>query len=63
MDDFGVPTGGTREAGLFEATWLNTFSFQVWKGIGVGLTFGLRDANFEFEDLQTFYTLGLTYTL
>jgi len=37
-----------REAGLFEYTWLNTFSFQVWKGIGVGVTFGLRDADFEF---------------
>ena len=63
VDEFGVPNGLTREAGLFEWTWLNTFSFQVWKGIGVGLTFGLRDADFEFQDLQTFYTLGLTYTL
>ena len=63
VDEFGVPTGMMRDAGLFEWTWLNTFSFQVWKGIGVGLTFGLRDADFEFEDLQTFYTLGLTYTL
>ena len=53
----------TRMAGLFEYSWLNTFSFQVWKGIGVGATFGIRDADFEFEDLQTFYTIGLTYTL
>lgn len=53
----------TREAGLFEYTWLNTFSFEVWRGIGVGATFGLRDAEFEFEDLQNFYTIGVTYTL
>ena len=63
VDEFGVVTDATREAGLFEVTWLNTFSFQVWKGIGVGLSFGLRDADFEFDELQTFYTLGLTYTL
>ncbi len=59
----GLPVAVTRDAGLFEYTWLNTFSFQVWKGIGVGATFGIRDADFEFQDLQTFYTLGLTYTL
>jgi len=63
IDKFGVPTGNTREAGLFEWTWLNTFSFQVWKGIGVGVNFGLRNAEFEFEDLQSFYGIGLTYTL
>ena len=63
VDEFGVPNGMTRQAGLFEWTWLNTFSFQIWEGIGVGATLGLRNAEFEFEDLQTFYTLGLTYTL
>ena len=51
------------EAGPFEVTWLSTCSLQVWRGIGVGLTLGLRDAEFEFDELQTFYTLGLTYTL
>lgn len=63
IDKFGVPTGMTREAGLFEWTWLNTFSFQVWKGIGVGVNFGVRDADFEYSELQTLYGLGLTYTL
>lgn len=52
-----------RTASLFEYTWLNTFSFEVWKGIGVGFTFGIRDADFEFEDLQSFYSIGLTYAL
>jgi len=69
VDKFGLPilntdgTAVTREAGLNEYTWLNTFSFQLWKGIGVGTTFGLRQAEFEFKDLQSFYTIGLTYTL
>ena len=53
----------TREAGLFEVTWLNTVSYQVWKGIGLGANFGLRKANFEHKNLQTFYGVGLTYTL
>ncbi len=64
-DEFGIidANNPTRLAGLSEFTWLNTFSFQVWKGIGVGATFGLRKADFEFQDLQDFYTIGLTYTL
>lgn len=62
--DLSEPTGiAQREAGLFEVTWLNTVSFQVWKGIGVGANFGLRKANFEHKNLQTFYGVGLTYTL
>lgn len=63
LDKYGVETGATREAGLFEWTWLNTVSFQVWEGIGVGANFGLRKANFEYQDLQTFYGIGATYTL
>lgn len=59
----GTTTALTREAGLANYTWLNTLSFQVWKGIGVGFTFGVRKSDFEFEDLQTFYTLGLSYAL
>ncbi len=65
VDKFGQPLTpiSTREAGLFEWTWLNTFSFQVWKGIGVGANIGLRSANFEYPGLQTFYGVGVTYTL
>jgi len=62
VDDLNT-VQGTRDAGLFEWTWLNTFSFNVWKGIGVGFTYGLRDAEFEFEDIQQYYTVGLTYNL
>lgn len=60
VDDAGAP----QEAGLFEFTWLNTISFTVWKGIGVGATFGVRKADFEvFENLQSFYSVGLSYAL
>lgn len=53
--------GQTFEAGLFEYTWLNTISFEVWKGIGVGLGFGLRNSQFESTDTQSYQTLGLSY--
>jgi hypothetical protein len=59
------------QPGLFEYTWLNTIGFNLWKGIGVGFTLGLRKADFETwgnEKLeektgvtQSFNTLGLSY--
>lgn len=56
--------GNAQEAGMEELTWLNTLSFTIWKGIGVGATFGFRNADFEvYEEWQKFYALGLTYTL
>ncbi|UCD60972.1 MAG: DUF3078 domain-containing protein [Flavobacteriaceae bacterium] len=61
-------------------TWTNSFSYTLWKKIGIGLDFGLRDnkqealnyaintlgdSNATFDnidnDLQTYYTLGLSY--
>ncbi len=54
-------------------TWTNNFSYTLWKGLGVGFDFGLRNsqqeaANFQgvaLEDadnsLQSFYTVGLSY--
>lgn len=54
---------GSNEPTLFEWTWLNTLSFNVWKGIGVGISFGLRNAEFESPDTQSYYSLGLAYTL
>lgn len=56
--------------GLFEYTWLNTIGFNIWKGIGVGFTLGLRQADFETWGnaepkkkgvTQSFNTLGLSY--
>jgi hypothetical protein len=55
--------GNTFEAGLFEYTWLNKVNFQVWKGIGVGVSFGLRNSEFESLDTQSYYSLGLSYSL
>ena len=69
------------QAGLFANwTWINSFSYTLWKMIGVGFDFGLRsnkqeavnyavntlgitDANFDNvdNDLQTYWTLGLSY--
>jgi hypothetical protein len=48
---------------LAEYTWINTLSFQVWKGIGVGVSLGLRKSDFEFDGTQNFYSLGLSYAL
>ncbi len=69
---------------LFNWTWLNSFSTNIFKGIGVGFNIGLRQdkqiaGQGEFEtytkdkstfdlssipdDLQVFYSLGLSYTL
>lgn len=65
-------------------TWTNSFSYTLWKVIGVGFDFGLRSnkqealnfalSNFDSmsgnpvpdfdnvdNDLQTFYTIGLSY--
>jgi len=46
---------------LFEYTWLNSISFSIWKGIGVGFGFGLRNAEFEAVDTQSYTNFGLTY--
>ena len=43
--------------------WTNTFAFSVWKGIGVGLTYGIRRADAEILETQTRYSVGLAYTL
>ena len=66
-------------------TWINSFGYTLWKGIGVGFDFGLRsnkqealnytknlapasilDPTATFDnvdnDLQTYYTLGLSYS-
>lgn len=69
-----------KSSNLSNLTWTNSFSYTLWKGIGVGFDFGLRDsrqealnyavniledANADFDnidnDLQTFWTLGLSY--
>jgi len=54
---------------LREYTWLNTLAFEVWNGIGVGINFGFRQADFETINessteegvIQKFYQVGLNY--
>ncbi|WP_067144912.1 DUF3078 domain-containing protein [Pseudotamlana agarivorans] len=75
-----------KSSDLSNWTWTNTFAYEVWKGIGLGFEFGLRDnkqeaLNFALDnydptaipaqteptfdnvdnDLQTYWTFGLSY--
>jgi hypothetical protein len=50
-------------ASLQEVTWLNGISFNVLKGVGVGVNFGLRKADFETTETQNFYSVGLNYAI
>jgi len=69
-----------ESSNLSNWTWTNSFSYTLWKKIGIGFDFGLRDnkqealnyaintlgdPNATFDnidnDLQTYYTLGLSY--
>ncbi len=61
IDDAGVEQ--PSQQGLFEYTWINSLNIaDVWKGIGVGFTFGLRDAKFEYPlGTQSYTALGFTY--
>ncbi|APY08344.1 hypothetical protein BWZ20_08555 [Winogradskyella sp. J14-2] len=62
-----------EDSDLSNWTWTNSFSYTLWKMIGVGFDFGLRSnqqeaANFQGvpladadNDLQSYYTIGLSY--
>lgn len=62
-----------KDGDLSNWTWTNSFSYTLWKMIGVGFDFALRSnkqeaANFQgvaLEDadneLQSYYTIGLSY--
>jgi len=53
---------GVTSVGLFEYTWINSINIaDVWKGVGVGITYGLRGAKFESPDTQSYSAIGLTY--
>ncbi|MBK8698939.1 MAG: DUF3078 domain-containing protein [Saprospiraceae bacterium] len=62
-----MPYGAAEvgQPGLFEYTWLNTLGFNLWKGIGVGISYGLRKADFETWPVkgvtQSYSTIGLSY--
>ena len=51
----------STDPSLSEWTWTNSFGFNVWKGIGVGLEFGLRNAEVESPEGQSYWVLGISY--
>ncbi len=63
-----------EDSDLSNWTWTNSFAYTLWKKIGVGFDFGLRSnrqeaANFQGvsladadNELQTYWTLGLSYS-
>ncbi len=51
----------STEPTLAEYTWVNSFGFNLWKGIGVGLEFGVRKAEVESADGQSYFVMGLSY--
>ncbi|MEL6986796.1 MAG: DUF3078 domain-containing protein [Bacteroidota bacterium] len=67
-DDDSTPVKSAGD--LSNWTWINGFAFSVFKGIGVGLNVGLRNdkqlalsKGLSNNPLQSYYTLGLSYTL
>jgi hypothetical protein len=62
-----------EDSNLSNWTWTNSLGYTIWKNIGVGFDFALRDnrqeaANFQDvdleqadNDLQSFWTFGLSY--
>jgi hypothetical protein len=62
-----------KDGDLSNWTWTNSFGYTIWKMIGVGFDFALRSnkqeaANFQGvavedadNDLQSYYTIGLSY--
>jgi|AntRauTorckE5430_2_1112549.scaffolds.fasta_scaffold00088_24 hypothetical protein len=61
LDEDGLEQ--SSEEGLFEYTWINSFNIaDLWKGVGLGFTVGIRKAGFEYPPgLQSYTALGLTY--
>ena len=53
----------SSDPSLNEYTWNNSFTIPAWHGIGIGLGFGLRKSALESSDLQSYYNLGLSYSL
>lgn len=54
-----LPYDNPEPVGVREWQWLNSLTFDLFNGIGVGIGFGLRDA--EFDTSGNFYTIGLSY--
>ena len=64
-----------KDGDLSNWTFTNSFGYTIWKGIGLGFEFGLRNnrqeaANFQKVDLadadnklQSYWLFGLSYSL
>jgi len=66
LDPIIIDGGGTsmeETPSVTSYTWLNNLSFELWRGIGIGIGWGLRKADFESEDLQSYSKLGLSYSI
>jgi len=60
--EIGGETIPERQAGGFEYTWINSLNIaNLWKGVGVGITYGLRNSEIEFDGTQSYSAVGLTY--
>ncbi|HMQ05653.1 MAG TPA: DUF3078 domain-containing protein [Saprospiraceae bacterium] len=53
----------SQEPTLREYTWVNGLSFSAWKGIGVGIEYAFRNAAVEFNGMQSYFIVGLSYSL
>lgn len=52
------------EPSIFEYTWTNGLSYNIWKGLGIGLDFALRGADFEILDTtQNYWIFGISYKI
>jgi len=61
-DATGMVIAPARDAGAFEYTWINSLNVaNIWNGIGLGITYGLRKSEIEFDGLQNYSAVGLTY--
>ncbi len=61
--DSGLRADGSEIPSASFYEWTNSFAFNLFKGIGVGVTYGIRQADSESSDVQMRYNVGLTYSL
>jgi hypothetical protein len=52
-----------NDPSLSNFTWTNGFSFTLLKGVGVGIEHAIRSSKQESKDIQSYYIIGLSYSL
>jgi hypothetical protein len=53
----------SSDPALSNFTWTNGFSFTLLKGVGVGIEHAIRSSKQESSDMQSYYIVGLSYSL